>query len=209
MFQRALEEGLIVKNPWRGIKREPTAGARVRTLSLEHEPLLHRVLRPQGQRWLAVALHTGLRLGELCGLTEADVDFTRRSLRIKAETTKTHKAREIPMFAPAELAIRAQLDAVGVLWNATPNTYYDMITQAAVKAGISAVSPHDLRHSFATRYLQRGGDIYLLSRILGHSSVKMTETYYVHVTDDDVVTLGHAAVSAATTPPTSTGLDRS
>jgi integrase len=79
----------------------------------------------------------------------------------------------------------------------------------AKKAGIAHVHPHVLRHTFATRYLAGGSDIYILSKILGHASVTMTERVYAHLLKEDlyqrsqhiqlggVVTGGGDSVSAA------------
>lgn len=49
------------------------------------------------------------------------------------------------------------------------------------------ISPHRMRHTFATRYLQGGGDIYVLSKILGHSSVAVTEKVYAHLLAADLL----------------------
>jgi len=54
---------------------------------------------------------------------------------------------------------------------------------------VPLISPHVCRHTFATRYLQRGGDIYTLSRILGHASVSVTERHYAHLVNTDIVEL--------------------
>jgi integrase len=57
--------------------------------------------------------------------------------------------------------------------------------RAVLRAGLDpALSPHDLRHTFASRYLANGGDIFKLSRILGHSSVAVTEKTYAHLKPD-------------------------
>ena len=50
-----------------------------------------------------------------------------------------------------------------------------------------AQTPHVLRHTFGTRWLQAGGDIYKLSKILGHSSVAVTEAHYAHLLKEDLV----------------------
>ena len=54
------------------------------------------------------------------------------------------------------------------------------------RVGITEFSPHGLRNNFAKRFLMNGGDIYTLSRILGHSSVKVTEECYLDLTDEDL-----------------------
>jgi integrase len=65
--------------------------------------------------------------------------------------------------------------------------FREELARYAKKAKIDHVFPHALRHTFATRYLQGGGDIYVLSKILGHASVTMTERVYAHVQKDDLV----------------------
>jgi integrase len=52
---------------------------------------------------------------------------------------------------------------------------------------MTLITPHALRHTFATRWLQAGGDIYKLSKILGHSSVAVTEAHYAHWLKENLV----------------------
>ena len=60
----------------------------------------------------------------------------------------------------------------------------EVLAEGAVRAH---VTPHTQRHAFGTRWLQAGGDICKLSRILGHSSVAVTEAHYAHLLKDDLV----------------------
>jgi ankyrin repeat protein len=76
-------------------------------------------------------------------------------------------------------AIRALLRH-GAVW--TP----DVSTLDATRR-IPTLTPHVLRHTFGTRWLQAGGDIYKLSKILGHSSVAVTEAHYAHLLKEDLV----------------------
>jgi integrase len=62
-----------------------------------------------------------------------------------------------------------------------------VLGEGAVRAHVTHLTPHTLRHTFGTRWLQAGGDIYKLSRILGHSSVAVTEVHYAHLLKDDLV----------------------
>ena len=55
-----------------------------------------------------------------------------------------------------------------------------------LRVGIKNSHPHQLRNNFAKRFLMQGGDIYTLSRILGHSSVTVTEKAYLDLTDEDI-----------------------
>jgi len=52
-----------------------------------------------------------------------------------------------------------------------------VLAEGAVRAKIPSITPNTLRHTFGTRWLQAGGDIYKLSKILGHSSVAVTEAH--------------------------------
>jgi integrase len=61
------------------------------------------------------------------------------------------------------------------------------MAEGTARAKIPSLSPHALRHTFRTRWLQAGGDIYKLSRILGHSSVAVTEAHYAHLLKEDLV----------------------
>jgi len=56
-----------------------------------------------------------------------------------------------------------------------------VLAEGAVRAKIPSITPNTLRHTFGTRWLQAGGDIYKLSKILGHSSVAVTEAHYAHL----------------------------
>ena len=59
--------------------------------------------------------------------------------------------------------------------------------KGSARAKIPSLTPHVLRHTFGTRWLQAGGDIYKLSKILGHSSVAVTEAHYAHLLKEDLV----------------------
>ena len=62
-----------------------------------------------------------------------------------------------------------------------------MLAEGSARATIPSLTPHVLRHTFGTRWLQAGGDIYKLSKILGHSSVAVTEAHYAHLLKEDLV----------------------
>src|SRR5216117_1945901 len=64
---------------------------------------------------------------------------------------------------------------------------YEKSSPRAQRAKISRITPHALRHTFGTRWLQAGGDIYKLSKILGHSSVAVTEAHYAHLLKEDLI----------------------
>ncbi len=186
VFERAVDDGLLDANPFRGLDRE-VVGPRIRVLGLGDEAKLRAVLTPRFSRWLTFMLGTGLRLGEARAVSIDSVDFKKEMIHVSAASAKGGRSRVVPLRPEVGAAIRAQQEEVGVLWPSNSQTFRKVLTAARTKAATPEISPHDLRHTFATRYLQGGGDIYVLSRILGHSSVKMTESFYVHLESDDLV----------------------
>lgn len=186
IFERAVEDGLIEKNPWKGIAKEREK-PRIRVLTVENEAKLRSVLSPRFQRWLTFMLGTGMRLAEARTITAAEIDFEKKLISVPEEGAKGGKPRQVPLFPIVEAAVKAELAESDRLWHANPQWYRDTLQAKAVKAKIPHLSPHDLRHTFATRYLRGGGNIYTLSKILGHSSVTMTEKQYVHLLPTDIV----------------------
>ena len=70
------------------------------------------------------------------------------------------------------------------MWKQNPQRLREVLAEGAK---IPMITPHALRHTFGTRWLQAGGDIYKLSKILGHSSVAVTEAHYAHLLKEDLV----------------------
>ena len=83
--------------------------------------------------------------------------------------------------------MKEQLEEEGKLWKQNPQRLREVLAEGAVRAKIPTITPHALRHTFGTRWLQAGGDIYKLSKILGHSSVAVTEAHYAHLLKEDLV----------------------
>lgn len=199
IFERAIEDNLLERNPFKAIERVKD-NIRTRVLTLEEQGRLMAVLSPQFQRWLTVMLGTGLRFAEARAMLPDHLDRQERLLHVQAHAAKNHKAREVPLYVEVEQAIDAQWSAKGKLWPAA--SLPERLTKGALDAGIPHVHPHVLRHTFATRYLQAGGDIFILSKILGHTTVVLTQQQYVHVLPSDLVRrsqgldLGLAPISA-------------
>jgi len=186
VFEKALEDDLITKNPWKGIDRQDT-GPRIRVLSEESELRLRRALSSKDDRWLTFMLETGLRLEEARGISIDEVEFGAHLIHVPAESAKGGKARSVPTSEEVEEVITIQMNEAGKLWHNRQQYYRQLLTDTCEKTGIGHISPHDLRHTFATRFLKNGGDIFILSKILGHSSVKITEDTYVHLEFKDLV----------------------
>ena len=181
IWQQAIEEGILTSNPWRSIDREGYE-SRDRVLSLDEEPRLKAAVSLKMARFVDFALGTGGRLEEV---RTAQVDLAAGTVRFHG---KFDKVRTVPMLTPESIAAaRVQIETEGKLWTMNPQHFRDVLARAAKRLGIPHLSPHTLRHTFATRFLQAGGDIYVLSKLLGHSSVSITERHYAHVVDADII----------------------
>lgn len=132
---------------------------------------------------------TGMRVGELVRLRMAQFDFDRRMVHI--ERSKGAKDRVVMIPASLYDILRAQerlkqpsdfLFTNGRGQHLTEATIQKIIHQAAARAGIKkAVTPHTLRHSFATHLLEAGTDIHYIQALLGHARLETTQIY-THVT---------------------------
>jgi len=144
---------------------------------------------------LELFFSTGLRVSELCAL-DSDLDLSRDELSIRG---KGEKVRVVFLSPDAKDAVRAYLKGRKDMEEAlfvniptvgkktpgrlTPRGIQLMIKKYATKAGITKkVTPHVLRHSFATDLLNNGADIRSVQALLGHASIVTTQIY-THVTD--------------------------
>jgi integrase len=155
------------------IERLPENNQRDTTLSLEEVQRLADCASAAVKAAIWIAIYTGCRRGEILALKPEDVGED--ALRVRAGNTKTLKARTVPIVAP----LRPWLENIPL-----PINFEGLKTgfrRARVKAGMPHVTFHDLRRSCATLMIQAGVDIYVVSKLLGHSSVQVTQTRYGHL----------------------------
>jgi len=144
--------------------------------------------------WLELFYSTGMRVSELAGLDVADVDLTEGLVRIRG---KGKKERVSPLGERAGEAITAWLDARVALrarfpgadpralflnlrdgGRLTPRSLRSLLGKWIVKCGIlRKVSPHALRHTFATHLLDAGADLRAIQELLGHENLSTTQRY--------------------------------
>jgi integrase/recombinase XerC len=138
---------------------------------------------------------SGLRVAEACGLELDDLDLPRRSLTV---TGKGRKQRRLPMSAPAARALVSYVSQArpALLKSATTAVFVNArggpLSQRSVRAalakyaraeGLPSVSPHQLRHSFATHLLDGGADLRSVQELLGHENLATTQIY-THVSTE-------------------------
>lgn len=133
---------------------------------------------------LELLFSTGLRVSELCNLP-VDLDTSKDEFSVRGKGEKVRVVFISDTAREAVLAYRKANKAIdnSRLFHVTPRTVERLIRQYAVIAGISKkVTPHVIRHSFATGLLQNGADLRSVQMLLGHASISTTQIY-THLTD--------------------------
>jgi integrase len=203
LFSWAMREGLAANNPCRGVER-PRQRALLEFLSMDDATRLLDYTRTQVAElhpMIATALYTGLRKGELFGLTWQHIDLRTRRLDVERSCRKTPKsghARHLrlpALLVPILTAWRTRCPTTkeGLVFPivrrgvANMGDSKDMLGLESVlaAAGCAALKRpwHALRHTFASHYVMAGGNILALQKILGHSDIKMT-LIYAHLAPD-------------------------
>jgi integrase/recombinase XerC len=192
-FRYLCREGVLERNPARALL-SPRTERRIPPHLEEHEvaALLDVPgdgLGPaRGRAILELFYATGIRCSELVGLNLADVDLPSRMVRVLG---KGRKERVVPYGQPAATALRLYValradtrprsDALFVnkRGGRLTDRFVRLIVAARVRqlASVRRISPHGLRHSFATHLLERGADLRAIQELLGHASLSTTQRY--------------------------------
>jgi len=189
---QVLDFGKVAPNPARDsavkLPREDTAEVCPPTAT--HVEAVHRILAPSLRLPLIVLDATGMRIGELEALTWGDVDETSGRWRVSKATSKTRRARWVPVAelvfdAVTELVPREDRDLGAQVFSGfAADRFRTALGRACKAAGVPAMSPHDLRHRRATLWHLTGVPPADAAAWLGHSPVEHLRTY-AHATLTD------------------------
>lgn len=162
----------------------------------ETDRLLAMATEPREKAILELLYASGLRVSELCDLSLYDID--EHTVRVKG---KGGKERLVPIGTPALKALDTYLSGPRDLFKSETETHlflsakgrsidriyvWRLIKKLARLAGITKnISPHTLRHSFATHLLERGADLRVIQDFLGHSNIQTTDRY-THISQKQV-----------------------
>jgi len=199
LFQYLLREGAVTKNPAELVstpKKEQRAPFHLtidEITALVEAPKNATILNLRDRAILEVLYSCGIRLSELTGLGVGDIDRESRLIRVLG---KGGKERIVPLGRQAARAVDAYLDerrepapVEPFLLNArggrlTGRSVARIVDRYLVKlATMKKVSPHTLRHTFATHLLEGGADLRAIQELLGHASLSTTQKY-THVSID-------------------------
>jgi integrase len=166
-------------------------------LTFEEAERLVVAAPPEWRTMIQVALHTGLRRGELIALQWDAVDLVAGRLLVKRNVWRGHfgtpkggRSREVPLNAVALQALKAHRHLRGafVFCDATGaylknDTCRNAILRASKQAGLRPIGWHTLRHSFASHLVARGVPLKAVQELLGHATIEMTMRY-AHLSPD-------------------------
>lgn len=199
-----VKEGLVKKDASEFIERPKLRKSLPKTLSMEDvDKLLDIELKTvfdyRNKAMLELMYGTGLRVSELVNLTVNDLDFNNCLIRVMG---KGSKEREIPLGEYSIYYLGLYLEKrESMLKNRscdklflnnhglgmTRQGFFKNLKELLRSKGLNEdVSPHTLRHSFATHLLNRGADLRSIQEMLGHSDISTTKIY-THVSDEKVM----------------------
>ena len=201
----AVREGLATNDPAAAVRPPASAKRLPKALPLaEIEAILEAAGSPgtslalRDRALLEVLYGTGARISEAVGLDLDDLDLEEGTVLLRG---KGGKERMVPVGSYARQAVEAyvvrgrpDLSGVGrgtaaLFLNArggrlSRQSAWAVLAKAAERAGVTAeVSPHTLRHSFATHLLDGGADVRVVQELLGHASVTTTQVYTLVTVD--------------------------
>lgn len=188
ILRTAREWGVAAAEPKLRPMRVPPSTPRF--LSAEEADRLVAAAEAPWRAMVAVALDTGMRLGEICGLAWADVDLAaaqlvvrRNMVRGEIGSPKNNRVRTIPLSDRAAGALAGAPRAFDLVFcraDGSPHQYSSAgwaLARACRRAGIPELGWHALRHTFASELIARGASLRAVQELLGHASVAMTERY--------------------------------
>lgn len=197
-FAFLLRRGLVAADPAatlgtpRAERRLPRVLRADQVLALLQAPDASTPVGQRDRALLELLYASGARISEALGLDVGDVDLSRGTLRLLG---KGDKPRLAPLAAPAAASMAAYLaegraallDGVAAQQTAvfvnqrgrrlSPRDARTAVQRAATLAGVGPVSPHTLRHSYATHLLEGGADLRSVQELLGHVALQTTQIY--------------------------------
>ena len=233
-FRFLLEEGRIGHNPAAAIRsprlgtRLPTVLTKDETTTLLDSPSAQTWIEARNQAMLETLYSSGARVSELVGLNWDNVDLEAQFIRLRGKGKKERRVpigtvatdaileyqRQLPPMATKKLqklsgVIPTRSGSHPLFLNArggrlTTRSVERLIKQQAGNRFPKSVTPHTLRHSFATHLLDEGADLRAIQELLGHASLATTQKY-THVATDQLMAVYDRAHprsgSFPTTPP--------
>jgi site-specific recombinase XerD len=197
-FWAFVEREYGTADPTDGIRRVKPPVTKPRAVPLANVAAALKAAKGQhkarDQAMILFALDTGCRAAGVCSLKMADLNLAARRAVVteKGGKTRTVLFSEVTReYLSLWLSERtAQVEhvfyALDTLEPLGRNGFLQMLRRLCRRAGVPVFSPHDLRHTFSRGYLDNGGNLATLSKLLGHQDVSTTLRYYLEYTDGEI-----------------------
>ena len=184
-FQQAVRNGMLRLNPTESCVLPKIYKKEIQPLTSEQIAALLRILPGHPHEYLfQIALYTGMREGELLGLTWDCVDFAHGTILVKQQLQREHKTGGEYHLLPTKNGkkrVVPMAPSVARLFELQKTTVYCCFKRVVEKIGAPHARFHDLRHSYAVICIESGVDIKTLQENLGHATAAFTMDVYGHV----------------------------
>ena len=203
IFETAIDNDLCYKNPAKRVSYTSIAEKTVKRVYKDEQIDLVEEYALTRMPEVIVLLETGVRRGELLGLSSQDINLTHRTLSVNRSITdkqgggvlinppKWDSYRTNPLSEKAISVLQWRCQTDGYLfpgWDGGPqhpNTWSRRLNRFMKNLNreypeIPMLTAHELRHTYGTRLRRAGVDIYTIQKIMGHKDIKMTSEIYVH-----------------------------
>jgi integrase len=197
-FNFCIKREMISFNPATSIEKFKESTAECDFITESEMISIYNVISQKYKITLLTLFYTGLRIGELAGLSLADFDdndhmihlhHTRKGDQISNEFKNEQSKRTVPcpkkLFEMLKQYICSSKEEYPFFSHY--RNFYLPLRRASKKAIGRYIHPHTLRHSYASMMINQGIDIYTLSRLLGHSNIGTTTKVYSHLYKDKLI----------------------
>ena len=180
----AVDNNYLLKNPWQNIKKFPVKNYSVRYLKPDEEERLFKVLPEYLKGIVIVALNTGLRKSNILELRWEQINFDFNFIEVLENKGNKHLLIPLNEKLIQFFSNKPDVERKGYIF-INPETglpYKDIKkawSTALEKANIENFRFHDLRHTFATRLIEKNIDIVVAKELMGHANISTT-MIYVH-----------------------------
>lgn len=184
VYRMAVDNNYLLKNPWQNIKKFPVKNYSVRYLKPDEEERLFKVLPEYLKGIVIVALNTGLRKSNILELRWEQINFDFNFIEVLENKGNKHILIPLNEKLIQFFSNKPDVERKGYIF-INPETglpYKDIKkawSTALEKANIENFRFHDLRHTFATRLIEKNIDIVVAKELMGHADISTT-MIYVH-----------------------------
>ncbi len=211
-MNRAVKRGYLRKNPAAVIRQVREPEREIRVLSTEEvERLLGACLSMRWKALIALAITTGMRLGEMRALRWDELDFDKKTVWVRNtpdHRTKSGRNRTLPLTdETAEIIRRLPRSAPLVFHNPSGGHWNNNVQRGfhriVKRAGIGYCTMHDLRRTFISHLAMAGVNAAVVKELAGHASIQTTQKYYTRILPEivqsapDKLPFGEAISSAS------------